>query len=51
MIRIHFRRGFAEVFSFLASIFSLQMLFDAATLHEQAVWRRKAAVAKDVKAD
>ena len=26
----------AEVFSFLASIFSLQMLFDAATLHEQA---------------
>ncbi|CAE7252574.1 unnamed protein product [Symbiodinium pilosum] len=34
------------VFSFLASIFSLQMLFDAATLHEQAVWRRKAAAAK-----
>ncbi|CAE7210619.1 unnamed protein product [Symbiodinium natans] len=37
------------VFSFLASIFSLQMLFDAATLHEQAVWRRKAAAAKEGK--
>mmetsp|Transcript_77648 Transcript_77648/g.136988 ORF Transcript_77648/g.136988 Transcript_77648/m.136988 type:complete len:1098 (+) Transcript_77648:77-3370(+) len=30
-------------FSFLASVFSLQMVFDSATLHEQAVCRRKAA--------
>lgn len=40
-----------SVFSLLASIFSLQMLFDAATLHEQAVWRRKAALAKETKTD
>eukprot|EP00435_Cladocopium_sp_Y103_P053986 s439_g17.t1 len=36
-----------SVFSLLASIFSLQMLFNAATLHEQAVWRRRAMAAKD----
>ena len=29
------RKALTEVFSLLASIFSLQMLFDAATLHEQ----------------
>jgi len=34
------------VFSFLASIFSLQMLFDSATLHEQAIFRRMAASLK-----
>jgi len=34
---------YVSVFSFVASIFSLQMLFDSATLHEQAVCRRKAA--------
>eukprot|EP00931_Biecheleriopsis_adriatica_P044479 TRINITY_DN2543_c0_g1_i7.p1 TRINITY_DN2543_c0_g1~~TRINITY_DN2543_c0_g1_i7.p1 ORF type:complete len:1067 (-),score=230.40 TRINITY_DN2543_c0_g1_i7:63-3263(-) len=31
------------IFSFLASVFSLQMLFDSATLHEQAIFRRMAA--------
>lgn len=40
-----------SVSSLLASIFSLQMLFNAATLHEQAVWRRRAMAAKETKAD
>eukprot|EP00933_Yihiella_yeosuensis_P000540 TRINITY_DN10084_c0_g1_i5.p1 TRINITY_DN10084_c0_g1~~TRINITY_DN10084_c0_g1_i5.p1 ORF type:complete len:1104 (-),score=237.24 TRINITY_DN10084_c0_g1_i5:229-3330(-) len=31
------------LFSFLAAIFTMQMLFDSAILHEQAAFRRKAA--------
>ncbi|CAJ1415318.1 unnamed protein product, partial [Effrenium voratum] len=42
---------FTTVFSFLSTIFALQMLFNAATLHEQAVWRRKAAAIKAGKTD
>jgi len=37
---------YVSIFSFLASIVSLQLVFDSAILHEQAVTRRKAAVLK-----
>jgi len=40
---------FTVIFSFVGSFFALQMLFNSATLHEQAVFRRRRAELQDTK--
>lgn len=42
---------YTVVFSLLGAIFGLQMLFDSATLHEQAVFRRQRASKQQLKSE